>query len=65
MPLSLVPRMVLRETIRPCASNDTTAVVAMSVKMLPLTSPETCSNQMPLPPLADDLAIGDADVAAA
>ena len=36
----------------------------MLVKMLPLMSPETCSNQMPLPPLAD-LAIGDADVASA
>ena len=29
MPLSSVPRMVLRDTIRPSASNDTTAVVAM------------------------------------
>ena len=28
MPLSLVPRMVLRETSRPCASNETIAVAA-------------------------------------
>ena len=53
MPLSLVPIMVLRETIRPCASNETKAVVAMLVMMLPLMSPETCSNQMPLPPLPE------------
>ena len=33
--------------------------------MLPLTSPETFSNQMAAPPLPDDLAIGDADVASA
>ena len=51
MPLSLVPRMVLRDTSRPCASNETIAVAAMLVMMLPLTSPETFSNQMPLPPL--------------
>ena len=65
MPLSLVPVMVLRDTLRPCASNETTAVAAMLVKMLPEMSPETCSSQMPLPPRAGDLAIGDADVAAA
>ncbi len=51
MPLSLVPKMVLRETRRPWASNETIAVVADLVMMLPLTSPETFSNQMPLPPL--------------
>ena len=37
----------------------------MPVMMLPLTSPETFSNQMPLPPLPDDFAIGDADIASA
>ncbi|MHC2436827.1 hypothetical protein ACVMB0_004202 [Bradyrhizobium sp. USDA 4451] len=51
MPLSLVPLMVLRATIRPSASNDTNAVLAMSVKTLLLTSPDICSNQMPAPPL--------------
>ncbi len=51
MPLSFVPVMVLRETISPCASNDTIAVPAMSVMILPEMSPETCSIQMPLPPL--------------
>ena len=51
MPLSLVPRMVLRDTIKPCASNEVMPVTAILVKMLPLTSPETFSNQMPLPPL--------------
>ena len=65
MPLSLVSVMVLRETIRPSASNDTTAVVAIFVKMLPEMSPETCSSQMPLPPLPRYFAIGDADVAPA
>jgi hypothetical protein len=30
--------------------------------MLPLTSPETCSSQI-APPAADDLAIGDAEIA--
>ena len=29
------------------------AVVAILVKILPLISPETCSSQMPLPPLAE------------
>ena len=53
MPLSLVSVMVLRETIRPFASNETTAVVAIFVKILPEMSPETCSSQMPLPPLSD------------
>ncbi len=53
MPLSLVPVMVLRATIRPSASNDTIAVVAVLVMMLPEISPETCSSQMPLPPLPD------------
>ena len=53
MPLSLVSVMVLRETIRPSASNDTTAVVAIFLKILPEMSPETCSSQMPLPPLSD------------
>ena len=43
--------MVLRATSRPCASNETMAVEAVSVMMLPLISPETFSNQMPLPPL--------------
>ena len=52
MPLSLVSVMVLRDTIRPSASNDTTAVVAIFLKILPEMSPETCSSQMPLPPLA-------------
>ena len=51
MPLSLVPEIVLRETMRPCASNDRIAVAAVLVMILPLISPETCSNQMPLPPL--------------
>lgn len=36
MPLSLLPRMVLRATSKPCASNDTIAVVAVLVMMLPL-----------------------------
>ena len=35
MPLSLVSVMVLRDTIKPLASNETTAVVAIFVKMLP------------------------------
>ena len=51
MPLSLVPKMVLRDTNRPCASNDVMPVTAMLVRILPLTSPETFSNQIPLPPL--------------
>ncbi len=46
MPLSLVPRIVLRETTRPAASNETTAVEAVLVMMLPLISPETCSSQI-------------------
>src|SRR5450432_56636 len=50
MPLSFVPFIVLRETSRPCASSDTIAVVADLVMILPLMSPETFSNQMPLPP---------------
>jgi len=49
--MSLVPKMVLRDTMRPCASNDRIAVVADLVMMLPLTSPETFSSQIPLPPL--------------
>ena len=63
MPLSLVPIMVLRETSRPSASNETNAVEAVLVMTLPLTSPETFSNQMPAPPLLDDLAIDDANIA--
>ena len=43
--------MVLRETSRPCASNDVNPVTAIFEMMLPLTSPEQFSNQMPLPPL--------------
>src|ERR1700682_2577840 len=65
MPLSLVPAMVLRETIRPCASNDTTAVAAILPKMLPLMSPETPRARGRLPPAAGEFAIGDADVAPA
>ena len=65
MPLSLVPVMVLRETIRPCASNDTIAVPAMPVMMLLEMSPETCSIQMPLPPLLRISQSVDAHVAAA
>jgi len=47
MPLSLVSRIVLRVTIRPCASKDVIAVTAILLMMLPLMSLETCSNQMP------------------
>src|SRR5437764_8687601 len=35
MPLSLVPVMVLRTTLRPLASNETTAVTAILARMLP------------------------------
>ena len=65
MPLSLVPLMVLRETSKPCASNDTTAVAAVLVMMLPLMSPETLLEPDAVAAAACDLAIGDADVASA
>ena len=65
MPLSLVPIMVLRETIRPCASNDTTAVVAILVKMLPLDVAGDLLEPDAVAAAAGDFAIGDADVAPA
>src|SRR6266567_3330118 len=69
MPLSLVFWMVLRDTSRPCASNDTIAVVAVLVMMLPLMSPETPSNQAAPRRKRDAAAIerdvGEADMAGA
>src|ERR1700730_13279354 len=65
MPLSLVPKMVLRETSRPCASNDTIAVVADRVMMLPAVAAGAFLEQDAVAAAADDLAIADADIAAA
>jgi len=57
--------MVLRATIKPFASNETTAVLAvLGDGRCRLISPEIFSNQMPLPAAAGDFAIDNADVAA-
>ena len=65
MPLSLVPEMVLRETISPSASNDTTADVAIFGKDVAGDVARHLFDPDAVAAAGRDLAIGDADVAAA
>ena len=65
MPLSLVPRMVLRDTIRPCASNEVMPVTAMLRKNVAADIAGHILEPDAVAAAVGDLAIGDADVAAA
>ena len=65
MPLSLVPRMVLRATIRPSASNETIAVVGDVGDDVAADVAGDLLEPDAVAAAAGDLAIDDADIAAA